>query len=87
MTKQEIRNIAQAITGLLSNLTTIDKTNLVAAINELKASGGGATIDDTAPSLTKVYSSQKTQNGLDTLQQEINAITQVGNKLFNYYNF
>lgn len=31
--------------GVLANLTTINKTNVVAAINELNT-GGGATVDD-----------------------------------------
>jgi hypothetical protein len=41
--KQIIQNLISAITGFLSNLTTTDKSNLVAAINEIKAAGGGGT--------------------------------------------
>ncbi|HEX8586182.1 MAG TPA: hypothetical protein VF680_17450 [Allosphingosinicella sp.] len=50
--------------GTLANLTTTDKTNLVSAINEVKASVGsaGATINDTTPSGTTVYSSNKTDS-------------------------
>lgn len=39
--KQIIQNLIAAITGYLSNLTTTDKSNLVAAINEVKAASGG----------------------------------------------
>jgi hypothetical protein len=45
--------------GNLSSLTTTDKSNLVAAINELQVSAG-AQINDTTPSSTTVYSSSKT---------------------------
>jgi len=51
------------------------------------AGGGGAAIDDTTTSLTTVYSSQKTQDEIDVLQGEIDAVNPIGNKLFNYYNF
>lgn len=34
-------------TGSLANLTTTDKTNLVAAINEAASTGGGGTVDQT----------------------------------------
>lgn len=52
--------------GTLTGLTTTNKSNLVAAINEVKAvadgaAGGGATINDTTPSTTTVYSSTKTE--------------------------
>lgn len=50
----------------LAALTTSDKRNLVAAINEVLAvaegaSGGGAAIDDATPRTTTVYSSSKTE--------------------------
>ena len=50
--------------GTLSSLTTTAKTDLVSAVNEVKASVGaaGAQIDDTAASTTKVYSSSKTSS-------------------------
>lgn len=50
--------------GDLASLATTIKTSLVAALNEIAdeiAEGGGAVIDDTAPSTTKVYSSSKTE--------------------------
>ena len=43
--KQIIQSLISAITGLLSNLTTTDKSNLVAAINEVKAAGSGGGSD------------------------------------------
>lgn len=50
-------------TGTLANLTTTDKSNIVAALNELKTSiagaGGGAVINDAAASGTTTYSSTK----------------------------
>ena len=51
----------RTVMGLLANLTTTNKTNLVAAINEIKASlsGAGAVINDAAASDTSVYSSAK----------------------------
>lgn len=74
-----------------STLTTTAKSSTVAAINEVKASIGsaGATINDTTPSGTSVYSSSKTNaaissavaglvNGagaaLDTLQELATAL-------------
>lgn len=63
----EIKAVSGRI-GTLTSLTTTDKTNVVAAINEVKtlASGGsGVTIDDTTPSTTTVYSGTKTQNIVD----------------------
>lgn len=52
----------------LSSLTTTDKSNLVAALNEVKASisAAGATINDTTPSATSVYSSDKVTNVVAT---------------------
>lgn len=55
-------NARKAAIGTLASLTTTDKSSLVAAVNEVKASvgGAGASINDTTPSLTTVYSSTKT---------------------------
>lgn len=50
--------------GTLSSLTTTDKSNLVAAINEVKTSAG-AQINDTTPSTGAVYSSSKTDTLLN----------------------
>jgi hypothetical protein len=44
----------------LSALTTTAKSNLVAAINEVKAAAGGAAINDATTSSATVWSSQKT---------------------------
>jgi len=62
----DIKTLTNRI-GTLSGLNTSNKTNLVAAINEVKAvadaaSGTtpGATINDTAASTATVYSSTKT---------------------------
>jgi len=50
----------------LSSLTTTAKSNLVAAINEVKAqanaAGSGVGINDTTPSTSQVYSSSKTDS-------------------------
>lgn len=50
--------------GNLSNLTTTEKSSLVAALNELKSAIGaaGAQINDAAASTSTVYSSTKTQS-------------------------
>lgn len=50
--------------GTLSSLTTTAKTDLVSAVNEVKASVGsaGAQINDTTASGTTVYSSNKTNS-------------------------
>lgn len=50
--------------GTLSGLTTTAKSNLVAAINEVKtiadaAAGGGVSINDAATNTTQAWSSQK----------------------------
>lgn len=52
----------RTLLGLLSSLTTSDKTNLVAAINEInaKTAGAGAQIDDVTARTTTVYSSSRT---------------------------
>lgn len=46
--------------GSLTLLTTTDKSSLVAAINEVKASASGAVIDDASIATDKVWSSTKT---------------------------
>lgn len=63
-------------TGTLANLSTADKTNLVAAINELKAaldSGSGAgVIDDAQPgSSTTTFSAAKIIALLDALKANL----------------
>lgn len=54
----------RAVMGLLASLSTTDKTNLVAAINEVnaKTAGAGAQIDDVTARTTTVYSSSKTDS-------------------------
>lgn len=54
--------LTRNIIGLLANLTTTDKSSVVAAINELRGSisGAGAVINDTSASNSSVYSSSKT---------------------------
>ena len=53
----------RASIGNLNNLTTTQKGNLVAAINEINAAlaSSGVQINDTTPSTTSVYSSSKTE--------------------------
>lgn len=53
--------VERAKIGDLASLSTTNKANLVAALNELQAaiSGAGATINDTSASTSAVYSSQK----------------------------
>lgn len=88
MTLKEIYNyIVAQLTGSLSSLTTTDKSNLVSVINEVKPSGGGATIDDTTPALDKVYSSEKTQDEIDTLAANVAGVNNAPSRLFLYYNF
>ena len=58
--------------GNLTNLTTTDKSNLVAAINELKAAVSAATdINDAQVSASSTYSSSKIVSLLNTLKSEI----------------
>jgi uncharacterized protein HemX len=50
--------------GNIANLSTIDKTNIVAALNELKSNinalpAPSSVIDDATPALNKTYSSTK----------------------------
>jgi|SRR5690606_10594857 len=56
--------------GSLADLDTADKTSLVAAINEVVATGGGAgdLIDDSEPSQSTTYSSQKIETLLSDLE-------------------
>ena len=58
--------------GTLANLTTTDKSSLVAAINELQSAVlSGTGIDDANVALTTTYSSSKIVTLLDTLKAEI----------------
>lgn len=56
-------NAVSGRAGTLSSLTTTDKTNLVAALNEVKASIGapGVQINDAATATTTTWSSTKIQ--------------------------
>ncbi len=65
-------NDVRAKTGNLANLTTTDKSNLVAAINELQAAVvSSAVIDDAQIATTSTYSSSKIVTLLDALKTEI----------------
>lgn len=65
-------NDVRAKAGNLANLTTADKSNLVAAINELKAAVvSSAVIDDAHVAATTTYSSNKIVSLLDALKTEI----------------
>ncbi|MFZ5615544.1 MAG: hypothetical protein ACOY4L_12105 [Pseudomonadota bacterium] len=65
-------NDVRAKAGNLANLTTTDKSNLVAAINELKAAVvSSAVIDDAQVATTSTYSSSKIVALLDALKTEI----------------
>ena len=65
-------NDVRAQAGNLANLTTTDKSNLVAAINELKAAVvSSAVIDDAHVATTTTYSSNKIVSLLDALNTEI----------------
>ena len=65
-------NDVRAKAGNLANLTTTDKSSLVAAINELKAAVVSATaIDDAQVSAATTYSSTKIVTLLDALKSEI----------------
>lgn len=65
-------NDVRAKAGNLANLTTTDKSNLVAAINELKAAVvSSAVIDDAQIATTTTYSSTKIVSLLDALKTEI----------------
>ena len=65
-------NDVRAKTGNLANLTTTDKSNLVAAINELKAAVvSSVAIDDGQITTSSTYSSSKIVTLLDALKAEI----------------
>ena len=65
-------NDVPAKTGNLANLTTTDKSNLVAAINELKAAVvSSSEIDDANIAISSTYSSSKIVTLLDALKSEI----------------
>ena len=65
-------NDVRAKAGNLANLTTTDKSNLVAAINELQAAVvSSAVIDDGHIAATTTYSSNKIVSLLDALKAEI----------------
>jgi len=65
-------NTVKGRTGTLSALTTTDKSNLVAAINELKAAIITAVaIDDLQVSTSTTYSSTKVVSLLDALKSDI----------------
>lgn len=60
-------------TGSLQDLTTAEKTNLVAALNEVRSQlgSGGVMIDDDNASSTTVYSSARLEQAIE---EAINAI-------------
>lgn len=65
-------NTVKGRTGVLTALTTTDKSSLVAAINELKAAILTAVaIDDLQVSTTTTYSSNKVVTLLDALKADI----------------
>ena len=65
-------NDGRAKAGNLASLTTTDKSNLVAAINELKAAVvSSVVIDDAQVTTTSTYSSNKIVTLLDALKTEI----------------
>ena len=65
-------NDVRAKAGNLANLTTTDKSNLVAAINELKAAVvSSSEIDDANIAISSTYSSSKIVTLLDALKSEI----------------
>ncbi|MBG6470547.1 hypothetical protein GHV10_18510 [Pseudomonas aeruginosa] len=65
-------NAVRAKTGDLANLTTTDKSNLVAAIKELKAAVvSSSEIDDANIAISSTYSSSKIVTLLDALKSEI----------------
>lgn len=64
----EVKSLRSLINGNaadLSGLTTTTKTNLVAAINEVKSTAG-AQIDDSTTSSSKVWSSTKTNTAISS---------------------
>lgn len=69
----------------LSALTTVQKSNLVAAINEVAAAvgGSGAVIDDGAPSTLTVWSSNKTN---EEIQEAVASIIDGAPELLDTLN-
>lgn len=67
---KSIRTLLNGNAADLSSLTTSAKTNLVAAVNELKAAidalsaGGGAAIDDASTGTATTWSSQKVSDSI-----------------------
>ena len=97
MTQTErIKLLAQAIgadiallkttIGVKTDLTTTDKTNLVAAINELAIKiaavetlqQSASEIDDSAPKANRVYSSNKVQSLIDEINTILGTLTASG---------
>ena len=64
-------NDVRAKAGNLANLTTADKSSLVAAINELKVAVASSGIDDAHVAASTTYSSNKIVALLDALKTEI----------------
>lgn len=65
----------RTLVGLLASLTTTEKSNLVAAINEVnaKTAGAGAQIDDVTARTTTVYSSSRTDAQIATARAALKA--------------
>jgi hypothetical protein len=64
----EIKSLRTLINGnaaTLANLTTNNKTDLVAAINEINAKPTGVGIDDASTATTTVWSSSKTNSSIN----------------------
>ena len=97
MTQTErIKLLAQAIgddigllkttIGVKTDLSTTDKTNLVAAINELAIKinavetlqQSASEIDDSAPKANRVYSSNKVQSLIDEISAILGTLTESG---------
>ena len=66
--------------GDLANLTTTDKTNLVAAINEAAAGGGGGptVVQTTGQSTTDVMSQKAVTDIIGDITTALNAINNGG---------
>lgn len=81
----------------LSALTTTDKTNLVSAVNEVKASiqPAGASIDDAAIATTTSWSSSKTDTEIksavagivDSAGSDLDTLKELGDALGNDKDF
>lgn len=65
----------RTLIGLLSSLTTTEKSSIVAAINEInaKTAGAGAQIDDTTARTTTVYSSSKVVQAISDARAALKA--------------